>query len=145
MVEPSSPRARHHLLLCRLRSSNLSSQRGSILMDTVLFMALLSVLLMALVGQLTFMTKVSAQEDARVQGLMAARIQMEDMRTQWDYEVPSDSVFTVTEFEDSRLAEEGFYSITQPDNTKPIYQIEIEIKDKAGKTVYETLSQVWVK
>lgn len=123
----------------------LGSQRGSILMDTVLFMALLSVLLMALVGQLTFMTKVSAQEDARVQGLMAARIQMEDMRTKWDYEVPSDSVFTVTEFEDSRLAEEGFYSITQPDNTKPIYQIEIEIKDKAGKTVYETLSQVWDK
>jgi len=123
----------------------LNNQRGSILLDTVLFMALLSVLLMALVGQLTFMTKVSAQEDARVQGLMAARIQMEDMRTQWDYEVPSDSVFTVTEFEDSRLAEEGFYSITQPDNTKPIYQIEIEIKDKAGKTVYETLSQVWDK
>ena len=123
------------------------SERGSILMDTVLFMALLSVLLMALVGQLTFMTKVSAQEDARVQGLMAARIQMEDMRTKWDeYGVPPVSgEFDVTVFEDNRLAEKGFYSITQPDNTKPIYQIEIEIKDKAGKTVYETLSQVWDK
>ena len=120
------------------------NQRGSTLLDTVLFLALLSILSMALIGQLVFMTKVSAQEDTRIQGLMAARVQLEDMRTKWEYGVTANPVsFDTTEFEDSRL-EEGFYRITQPDGTKPIYQVEIWVNDKSGKTVYKTLSQVWV-
>lgn len=121
------------------------SQRGSILLDTVLYLALLSVLSMALIGQLVFMTKVSAQEDARVQGLMAARIQLEDMRTKWTYDVTTSPVrFTTTAFDDNRI-KEGYYSITNPDNTKPdLYQVEIWINDKTDKTVYKTLSQVWV-
>lgn len=121
------------------------NQRGSILLETVILLGLLSVLSMALIGQLVFMTKVSAQEDARVQGLMAARIQLEDMRTKWTYDVTTSPVrFTTTAFDDNRI-KEGYYSITNPDNTKPdLYQVEIWINDKTDKTVYKTLSQVWV-
>ena len=123
-----------------------SNERGSILLDIVLFLALLSVMSMALMGQLVFMTKVSAQEDARVQGLMAARVQLEDMRTKWTYDVTTSPVkFTTTAFDDNRL-KEGYYSITKPDSSKPhLYQVEIWINDKTDKTVYRTISQVWVK
>ncbi len=134
-------------------------QRGSILLDTVLFMGLLSVFFMALVGQLTFMTKVSAQEDARVQGLMAARVQMENMRTRWLEEWdPEDvdpltgetfceAVFSIDAAAFDRLGEEGHFRITIPDEAGAphLYQIEIWVDSKTGQTVYRTFSQVWVQ
>lgn len=123
-------------------------ERGSILLDTVLFLALLSVLSMALIGQLVFMTKVSAQEDARVQGLMAARIQLEDMRTNWTHtSATEDEEFTPVSFEsefDTHRLGKGYYSITV--NGPNLYQVEIRIRDKADtRDVCRTLSQVWDK
>ena len=118
-------------------------QRGSVLVDIVLFLALLSVLSMALIGQLVFMTKVSAQEDARVQGLMAARVQLEDMRTKWEYGETESQEFIPISFDADRLGK-GYFSIVEKEPN--LYQVEIWIRDKADtKDVCRTLSQVWVK
>lgn len=120
------------------------SQRGSMLLDTVIFLALLSILSMTLIGQLVFMRKISAQEDARIQGLMAARIQMENMRTRWTYTVPDDSPLedTFTPPIDFDRLGEGGYSISKMEDY--LYQVEIWVNNLEGSEVYRTLSQVWV-
>ncbi len=146
------------------------NQRGSILLDTVLFLALLSVFSMALLGQLIFMTKVSAQEDARVQGLMAARVQMENMRTRWqdDWLAPSptpagwshEETFVPSDFEvgigadrhSITMLDHGVFKIsrvekggTPPSYEPNLYQVAIELFDRVGRSVCKTVSRVWVK
>jgi type II secretory pathway pseudopilin PulG len=126
---------------------NMNNQRGSVMLETVIFLALVSFLFMMVVGQLVFMTRVSRQEDARVQGLMAARIKVEELRSGWPEAVFLDEYqgsFPLEDmFEDFNMLGHGEFRLEK--EADDLYKVVIRIYDNKGSEAYSTQTTVWVE
>lgn len=132
--------------------NDLHSQRGSIMLETVIFLALVSFLFMMVTGQLVFMARTSQKEDARVQGLMAARIKVEELRSGWPGDAFSDKYeetgyeaeFSLAYyFEDVNMLSHGKYTVQKQEDA--LYKVVIRIYDKKNSEVYSTQTTVWVE
>ncbi|MGI6163912.1 MAG: type IV pilus modification PilV family protein [Bacillota bacterium] len=128
----------------------MDDQRGSIMLETVICLALVSFLFVMVVGHLLLMARVSRQEDARVQGLMAARVKVEELRSGWPNEVfaggpnPYEDTFSLADcFEDFNMLGNGRFIIEREEDG--LYKVVIWIYDKKGSEVYSTQTTVWLQ
>lgn len=125
------------------------------MLEAVIFLALASFLFMMVVGQLVFMVQVSRQEDARVQGLMAARVKIEELRSGWPGAVftapyPREVSFPLTGFlpELNMLGDGKFWMDKKEGDlgkAEGLYEVVVSIYDKKGAEVYSTQTMVWLK
>ncbi len=120
------------------------------MLETVICFALVCFLFMAATGHLVFMTRVSRQEDARVQGFMAARVKVEELRSGWPNEVfaggpyPYEDTFYLADcFEDFNMLGSGRFRIEREEDG--LYKVVIWIYDKKGSEVYSTQTTVWLQ
>ncbi len=120
------------------------------MLETVICLALVSFLFVMVVGHLLFMARVSRQEDARVQGLMAARVKVEELRSGWPNEVFAgvpylcEDTFSLEDcFEDFNMLGQGRFRIEREEDG--LYKVVIWIYDKKGSEVYSTQTMVWLQ
>ncbi len=127
------------------------TQKGSAMLEAVIFLALASFLFMMVVGQLVFMVRVSRQEDARVQGLMAARVKIEELRSGWPEGAftgpgvyPREEGFSLAGFlPELNMLGDGKFWIDK--EAEGLYEVVVSIYDKKGAEVYSTQTMVWLK
>lgn len=127
-------------------------QTGSTMIEVVIFLALASLLFMIVVGQLVFMVKVSRQEDARVQALMAARVKIEELRSG----LPAAAFSGDSYFQEDSFPDDFFQGLNMlhnktlvlnvskdPDNTD-LYEAVVKVEDASGALIYSTQTTVWL-
>jgi len=139
--------------------NDLHSQRGSAMLEIVIALALVSFLFMMAVGRLIFITRVSQQEDARVQGLMAARIKIEELRSGRPgsafsgeggnhVEFPSEDPegHDKAWFADFHMLGRGTFTVERVSGQEDaLYKVVVRIYDKKDSEVYSTQTTVWVQ
>lgn len=119
------------------------------MLEAVIFLALASFLFTMVVGQLVFMVRVSRQEDARVQGLMAARVKIEELRSGWPEGAfagpyPHEGSFSLSGFlPELNMLDQGKFRIGK--EQEGLYKVVVSIYDKKGAEAYSTQTMVWLK
>ncbi len=124
---------------------NCRGQAGSALLETVVFLALASLMFLVITGQLVFMVKVSRGEDARVQAMMAARVKVEELRSGFPSLVFSgeSSEYPKTEsFELGDFLSVGYGEYTLEKESNRLFEATVRIYDKKGKEVHATRTLV---
>lgn len=111
-------------------------QRGSLMLDVVVALALASIILMLVSSQISAVMYMSRREDARVQGMMAARIKMEEIRSCTPI-TPGQGWWVPEGFD--TLGESG-YLIEQAG--PGLFRVVITVRDRQGAEVYSTESMV---
>jgi len=116
---------------------------GSLMIEMVIFLLLASILSAASVSQLTLAVRISRDEDVKVQGIMATRIKMEDLRSRRSLTpTPPDKLEEWDPYGFDLLGT-GLLKIEEVE-PPDLYQVTVFARDKKGATVWFTQSLVYV-